>query len=81
MDTNPFGPAAIPAAITQAVATKLIPPGHTGVLLVAPTVVNGQLDIKGTIATKIGDIWSIGADVDWHHGGDLGAGITVAASW
>ncbi len=78
---NPFSPESIKAAVDQAVLTNVVPDGRRGVLLVAPTMVNGQLEVKATVATRVGDHWQVGADVLWHHEGDLGAGITVAASW
>lgn len=78
---NPFSPDAIKRAVDEAIAVDLMPADRRRVLLLAPTVTNGDLDIKATFATKVGDVWQIGAALDWHHDGDLGAGITVAASW
>ncbi len=78
---NPFSPEAISEAVAKAEETHIIPPGRTGVLLVAPTMVNGDLEVKATFAERVGAHWQVGADLDWHHHGDLGAGITIAASW
>lgn len=65
---------AISAALNQ---PDIVPAGKK-MALVAVAQTDGS--IKAAVAYRVGGHWEAGGEVEWH-GGDIGGGVKLAASW
>lgn len=78
MTLDPFSPQSIAQAVSSALGTAdvTIPDGKRGAIL---TSYDGK-DVRAVMAMKLGNVWTIAGDVDWH-GGEPQFGIQAHASW
>lgn len=74
----PRGPlsAAVKAEIEQQVGL-LVPPGRSG----ATIVVLDAHGARATVATKLGEHWTLGGDVDTTWGGNVSGRVILTGSW
>jgi hypothetical protein len=74
----PRGPlsAAVKAEIELQVG-QLVPPGRTGATL----VVLDRNGARATVATKVGDHWTLAGDVTTTWGGDVSGRVVLTGSW
>lgn len=73
-----FSPQSIAAAVQSALGSSdvVIPDGKTHALV---TSYDGHA-VKAAIAWKVGNVWSVAGDIDWH-GGEPQFGVQAHASW
>lgn len=74
----PAGPlsAAVRAEIERRIG-EVVPPGRTG----ATIVVLDPHGVKATVATRIGDHWTLAGDVETTWGGDVSGRAILTGSW
>jgi hypothetical protein len=81
--TSPFSVSALKTAIDEALAT--IEPGNSGAFLTTVKLdpATGTFTVRGAVAVRMNDVWSIGAtfDVPPTHVHDSVGFVGVKASW
>lgn len=73
-----FDNVALGQAIIAALNQPDIVPAGKKMALVAVAQTDGS--IKAAVAYRVGGHWEAGGEVEWH-GGDIGGGVKLAASW